>query len=82
MKSQDISALPTGKLRFIEPMYARPIQKLPDGPGWQYEIKSDGYRCLAGRVERRVILWSRRANLFTGQFPEIARALCQRKVIY
>ncbi|HEU4344215.1 MAG TPA: non-homologous end-joining DNA ligase [Candidatus Binatia bacterium] len=77
MNAKVFTALPAAKLRFIEPMYARVVNKLPEGPDWQYEIKFDGYRCLAGRNERGVSLWSRKGNLFTSQFPEIARA-CER----
>ena len=61
------------KLKFIEPMYARAVEKLPEGPEWLYEIKLDGYRALAGRDSKGVILWSRRANIFTTQFPRITR---------
>jgi bifunctional non-homologous end joining protein LigD len=39
-----------------------------------YEVKFDGYRCLAGRDCTGVTLWSRRENLFTKQFSHIARA--------
>jgi len=39
--------------------------------------KFDGYRCLAGRDQSGVMLWSRRANLFTKQFPKITQA-CER----
>jgi|RhiMetdeSRZDD1v2_1073273.scaffolds.fasta_scaffold657146_2 DNA ligase D-like protein (predicted ligase) len=60
-------------LKFIEPMYARAVEKLPEGPEWLYEIKLDGYRALAGRDSKGVILWSRRANIFTTQFPRITR---------
>jgi ATP-dependent DNA ligase len=59
------------KLKFIEPMYARSVEKLPEGREWLYEIKLDGYRCLAGRDSKGVILWSRTANIFTTQFPNI-----------
>jgi ATP-dependent DNA ligase len=62
------------KLKFIEPIDARAVEKLPEGRGWFYEIKLDGYRCLAGRDSKRVTVWSRRANIFTTQFPRIARA--------
>jgi bifunctional non-homologous end joining protein LigD len=68
---------PTTKPRFIEPMYARPVQQLPEGKDWLYEVKFDGYRCLAGRDKTGVTLWSRRGNLFTKQFPKIAQA-CER----
>jgi bifunctional non-homologous end joining protein LigD len=61
-------------IRFIEPMYARLVQNLPEGPEWLYEVKFDGYRCLAGRDSSGVTLWSRRGNVFTNQFPHIAKA--------
>lgn len=70
---------PTAKLRSIEAMYTRLVQKLPEGKDWQYEIKFDGYRCLAGRGESGVTLWSRRKNLFTTQFPKIAQACTRLK---
>jgi ATP-dependent DNA ligase len=58
-------------------MYALAVQKLPQGQEWLYEVKFDGYRCLAGRDSTGVTLWSRRENLFTKQFPHIAQA-CER----
>jgi len=58
-------------------MYALAVQKIPEGKEWLYEVKFDGYRCLAGRDKDGVTLWSRRGNLFTSQFPHIARA-CAR----
>ena len=61
-------------LKFIEPMYARSVEKLPESRGWLYEVKMDGYRCLAGRGSKKATLWSRRANVFTTQFPRITRA--------
>jgi ATP-dependent DNA ligase len=30
-------------------MYALAVEKLPQGQEWLYEVKFDGYRCLAGR---------------------------------
>ena len=62
------------KINFIEPMYALPVRKLPEERHWLYEIKFDGYRCLAGNATGGVRLWSRRGNDFTSQFPAIARA--------
>ena len=58
-------------------MYALPVQNLPRGNEWLYEVKFDGYRCLAGRDASGVTLWSRRGNFFTNQFPDIAHA-CER----
>ena len=77
MRPKAFSALPPAKIRFIEPMYALPVQKLRQGQEWLYEVKFDGYRCLAGRDSTGVTLWSRRENLFTKQFPDIAQA-CER----
>lgn len=77
MNAKTLNALPKEKIRFIEPMYARLVDKLPQGQEWLYEVKFDGYRCLAGRDSTEVTLWSRRGNLFTDQFPQIARA-CER----
>jgi ATP-dependent DNA ligase len=39
---------PNTKLKFLEPMYARLVNELPEGKEWLYEVKFDGYRCLAG----------------------------------
>jgi DNA ligase D-like protein (predicted ligase) len=68
---------PPTKLKFIEPMYARLVNELPEGKEWLYEVKFDGYRCLAGGDSSGVMLWSRRGNLFAKQFPQIAQA-CER----
>jgi len=67
----------TTTIDFIEPMYALAVQNIPDGKEWLYEVKFDGYRCIAGRSKDGVTLWSRRGNLFTAQFPRIAHA-CER----
>jgi hypothetical protein len=38
--------MPDAKEHFIEPMYARAVEKLPEGGAWLYEIKLDEYHCL------------------------------------
>jgi ATP dependent DNA ligase domain len=58
-------------------MYALAVQNIPEGKEWFYEVKFDGYRCLAGRDKNGVTLWSRRGNVFTTQFPHVARG-CER----
>ena len=40
----NFSTLPLAKVRFIEPMYARLVNELPEGNEWFYEVKFDGYR--------------------------------------
>jgi bifunctional non-homologous end joining protein LigD len=66
-----------GTIDFVEPMQVLPVRELPDGGKRTYEVKFDGYRCLAGKRSNGVVLWSRRGNGFTTRFPEIARA-CAR----
>jgi bifunctional non-homologous end joining protein LigD len=55
-------------------MYARTVQNLTEDDAWSYEVKFDGYRALAGRDSTGVTLWSRRGNIFTNQFPQVANA--------
>lgn len=44
-------------------------------PGWLYERKLDGMRCLPERDNGRVRLWSRTGRDLTPGFPELAEAL-------
>jgi bifunctional non-homologous end joining protein LigD len=74
----ELASLPGAKIKFIEPMLAQAATMLPKaGREWVYEIKLDGYRCLAGKDARGVKLWSRRGNLFNSDFPGIARACAE-----
>jgi DNA ligase D-like protein (predicted ligase) len=77
MATKESPILPAILPSFIEPMYAQTVRDLPDGDAWAYEAKLDGYRCLAARQKEGVALWSRRGNLFTARFPEIAHA-CEK----
>jgi DNA ligase D-like protein (predicted ligase) len=60
---------------FIEPMLCLAVEKLPEGPAWQYEIKLDGYRAIGARTKTGVELWSRNKKDFSRRFTKIARAL-------
>ena len=56
-------------------MLAKAVTELPeDRRAWIYEVKVDGYRCLAGKDYSAVKLWSRRGNLFNQDFPRLAQA--------
>jgi bifunctional non-homologous end joining protein LigD len=46
-------------------MLAALASTLPVGPDWSYEVKWDGYRCLAVKDGSRVTLWSRNGANFT-----------------
>lgn len=50
------------------------VSRVPEGPGWTYEIKLDGYRGLAVKTGGEVTLYSRRRNVLK-QFAAIAEAL-------
>lgn len=59
---------------FVEPMQARLVAEPPPG-AWLYEVKFDGYRCLADKKGSGVSLWSRTQQDLTSHFPEIAAAI-------
>ena len=39
---------------FVEPMLCLAVDKLPEGPAWQYELKLDGYRAIGVRTKAGV----------------------------
>ena len=51
------------------------VDKLPEGPEWQYELKLDGYRAIGVRGRTRVEFWSRNGRDFSRRFLAVARAL-------
>ena len=65
----------TTRAGFIETMDCLPVSRLPEAPGWTYEIKLDGYRLEVVRSAGRTTLYSRRQNVFNQKFPYIAAAL-------
>ncbi len=56
-------------------MEARSGDSLPDGPGWWYEPKWDGFRCLAFRDGPTVTLQAKSGKPLTRYFPEVAARL-------
>ena len=56
-------------------MLLQPSETLPEGPGWTYELKLDGYRALAIKTGGLVRLRSRNDKDFNGKYPVIAKAL-------
>lgn len=61
----------------LEPMEAEPVSELPDGTGWAFEPKYDGFRCIAFREGAEVVLQSRRQKPLGRFFPEVAQGLAQ-----
>ena len=57
----------------IEPMEARLVDGLPDEPGWQFEPKWDGFRCLAYRSGNLVDLRAKSGKPLGRYFPKWSR---------
>lgn len=72
--SVDLRQLPKARLDFVKPMLAKPVDRLPSGADWLYELKLDGYRALVMKNRGDVTLFSRRGNNLNGRFPTIAAA--------
>jgi ATP-dependent DNA ligase len=63
----------------IRPMESVQVDKLPSGPGWQYEPKWDGFRCIAVRQGKEVALISKSGKPLGRYFPEIVELLAAAK---
>ena len=61
--------------KFIEPMLLLVTETLPEGTGWSYELKLDGFRALAIKTGGDVRLRSRNDNDFNRKYAGIAKAL-------
>jgi ATP-dependent DNA ligase len=57
------------------PMEAKLVEEIPKGPGWQYEPKWDGFRCLAFRDGDHVELQSKAGQPLARYFPELVEAV-------
>jgi bifunctional non-homologous end joining protein LigD len=69
--------LPSAKPRFIEPMKAKLVEKPPTTGDWIYELKFDGFRAIAVKIDNRVSLYSRNEKKLDARFPEIVDAIKQ-----
>jgi bifunctional non-homologous end joining protein LigD len=58
-------------IRFVEPMAAELVDRLPEGKEWLYEAKFDGYRALAIKDDLRVRIVSRKGNDLTRSYPGV-----------
>jgi ATP-dependent DNA ligase len=55
----------------LPPMEAKLVDSLPEGEGWQYEPKWDGFRCLVFRDGPNVALMSKSGKPLGRYFPEV-----------
>jgi bifunctional non-homologous end joining protein LigD len=56
-------------------MLLLPAETLPEGLGWTYELKLDGYRALAIKTGGQVRFRSRNDKDFNRKYAAIAKAL-------
>src|SRR5437868_1336118 len=57
------------------PMEAKSVQEIPDGPGWLYEPKWDGFRCLAYLNNNQVLLKLKAGEPLVRYLPELVEEL-------
>ena len=68
-----IAALPVALE--THPMEARLVDELPREPGWQFEPKWDGFRCLAFGAGNEVELRAKSGKSLTRYFPDVVATL-------
>jgi ATP-dependent DNA ligase len=59
----------------FETMEAKSVEELPSGPGWQFEPKWDGFRCLAVKAGSQAAIYAKSGKPLTRYFPEVVEAL-------
>ena len=55
----------------IAPMLSRPVEQLPSGRAYLFEIKLDGQRTLAEVSNKKLLLYTRTFQNVTGRYPEL-----------
>ena len=60
-------------------MRCKPVAELPAGEKWSFEIKLDGYRCIAVKRGKEITLFSRHQKVLNRRFPGVSEALASLK---
>ena len=59
----------------LAPMEAKLVDEVPGDPGWRFEPKWDGFRCLAYRAGDEVLLKAKSGKPLNRFFPDVVEAL-------
>jgi ATP-dependent DNA ligase len=70
MAGDTLAPVPAAAIPF-PPMEAELVRELPEGEGWQYEPKWDGFRGVLENVGKELALWSRNGRPLLRYFPEL-----------
>src|SRR5215208_7728084 len=70
VSAQNVVETPRPGLPF-PPMEAQLVRALPEGDGWQYEPKWDGFRGVLENLGGELALWSRNERPLLRYFPEL-----------
>lgn len=61
--------------KFVDPMQALLVAKLPEGDRWLYEVKLDGYRAIAIKNGDDIEIRSRNNKDLTNAYPAVCSAI-------
>jgi bifunctional non-homologous end joining protein LigD len=67
------------QIGFVPPMLLRRVRRLPEGSGWQYEVKWEGYRMQAVKCHGNARLYSRNGADYTKRFGVLSDAISELK---
>ncbi|HEU4985931.1 MAG TPA: ATP-dependent DNA ligase [Rhizobiaceae bacterium] len=59
----------------VSPMEARLVDALPGEPGWQFEPKWDGFRCIAVNLGGDIALYAKSGKPLGRYFPEVVETV-------
>ena len=62
-------------------MLLKLVPSLPSGDHWRYEVKWDGYRCIAVVEQGKAKLWSRNERDLGRRFPVLVETHAIRRAL-
>src|SRR5438093_10337717 len=75
LKKREDAAEQARPAREYSPMLATLEQQVPNGPGWLFEVKWDGFRAIARVSQGDARLTSRQGNDLTQRFASVAKEI-------